>query len=61
MRRNKLEFQGMPLFSTDNWFEVLEIVDQKGRNKFKVSWAGIDPSTGKPWPSAWVYFPVYII
>jgi hypothetical protein len=49
----------MPPSSTDDWFEVLKILDQKGRNKFKVSWVGIDPSTAEPWPSTWVYLPLY--
>lgn len=47
--------QDMALFSIeDNWFEALEILAQNG-DKFEVSWAGIDPSTGKQWAPTWVY------
>jgi len=59
-RRNKSQFpSGMPPSSTDDWFEVCEILDQRGRSKVKVSWAGINPSTGQPWPSTWVYLPIH--
>jgi len=36
-----------------NWFEAIEILDQKG-SKYLVSWAGIDPDTGKQWKPTWV-------
>jgi len=59
-KRNKSQFPGgMPPSSTDDWFEVREILDQRGRSKVKVSWAGINPSTGQPWPSTWVYLPIH--
>jgi hypothetical protein len=51
--------QDIPPSSTqENWFEALEIIAQKG-NKYEVSWAGIDPSTGKQWKPTWVYLPIY--
>ena len=39
--------------SQSNWFDAIEVLDQKG-DKVKVSWAGIDPSTGKHWTPTWV-------
>jgi len=46
--------QNMPQPSSQgSWFEALEILAQDG-NKFQVSWAGIDPSTGKEWKPTWV-------
>ncbi|CDO72980.1 hypothetical protein BN946_scf185007.g34 [Trametes cinnabarina] len=36
----------------DLW-DVLEILEERGR-KYKVRWAGIDPSTKKPWAPSWV-------
>jgi hypothetical protein len=39
--------------SQDNYWEAIEILDQKG-DQFLVSWAGIDPETGKQWEPTWV-------
>ena len=37
----------------EHW-EVVEILAEKGK-KYLVKWAGIDKSTGKPWPNSWVF------
>ncbi|RDB16449.1 hypothetical protein Hypma_002839 [Hypsizygus marmoreus] len=34
-------------------WEVIEITAEKGR-QYKVRWAGVDPSTRKPWAQSWV-------
>ncbi|KDR79423.1 hypothetical protein GALMADRAFT_243496 [Galerina marginata CBS 339.88] len=34
-------------------WEVIEITSEE-RNRYKVRWKGVDPSTGKPWPLSWV-------
>ncbi|KAG6844751.1 hypothetical protein H0H87_003974 [Tephrocybe sp. NHM501043] len=34
-------------------WEVVEITDEKAKH-YKVRWAGIDPSTKKPWAQSWV-------
>jgi len=44
--------------SQGSWFEALEILAQDG-DRFQVSWAGIDPSTGKEWKPTWVCLSAY--
>ena len=34
-------------------WEVVEILAERG-NRYKVLWAGVDPSTDKPWAPSWV-------
>jgi hypothetical protein len=38
----------------DVLWQVIEIIAEKG-DKYKVSWAGNDPDTSKPWPPSWVF------
>jgi hypothetical protein len=45
--------------SQEAFYEAIEILAKKG-NKYKVSWAGINPDTGKQWEPSWVqYWSVY--
>ena len=41
-------------YPKNNWFEATEILAEDG-DKFLVSWAGMDPATGKKWEPTWVY------
>lgn len=34
-------------------WEVLEITGER-HGQYKVNWAGMDPSTGRPWAQSWV-------
>jgi len=45
-------------FSQNKWSEAIQIIDENG-DKFLVSWAGIDPSTGKEWKPTWVHCSMY--
>ena len=45
--------------SEEGWYEVEDILDQKG-NQFFVSWVGNDPVTGQRYEPSWVnrsFFP----
>lgn len=39
--------------SQESWWEAIDIIDQKG-DRYLISWAGINPNTGKQWEPTWV-------
>ena len=48
------ETQFVPAENDDEQlWDVIEILEEKGK-RYKVKWAGNDPSTGKPWKASWV-------
>lgn len=37
----------------EEFWEVTAVLAEKG-DRYRVRWAGVDPTTGKPWPPSWV-------
>jgi hypothetical protein len=41
---------------SQSWYAIKEIIGERPKH-YKVEWEGVNPETGKPWPSEWVRNP----
>ena len=45
--------EGEEQYDADQEWDVKDIVAER-KEDYKISWEGVNPKTGKPWPNTWV-------